>query len=94
MESIIAELFSEPVSRAELIRPTSEEYEAANQKKKTAGDKLSKTLSEEQAALFESFLDAYHEVLILDDEEIFKHGVSLGVRITAESFLLSNEGIT
>lgn len=94
MKSIISELFSDTISRAELVKPASDKYEKANHKKEKAGDKFLQSLSDEQKILFDSFLEAYHEVLALDDEEIFKHGVSLGVRITAESFLLSNESIT
>ncbi len=89
MKSIISELFSDTISRAELVRPTSDKYEEAIHKKEKAGGKFLQSLSDEQKILFDAFLEAYHAVLALDDEETFKHGVSLGVRITAESFLLS-----
>ena len=88
MESIITELFNEAVSRSELIYPKSDEYEEAVKKRESAVDAFRATLTGAQKKLFDYFLDTCLAVSNIEDDETFKHGVSLGVRITAEAFLL------
>lgn len=89
MESIITELFNEAVSRSELIYPKSDEYAEAVKERESAGDAFRATLTEVQKKLFDYFLDTCLSVSNIKDDETFKHGVSLGVRITAEAFLLN-----
>lgn len=87
-ESIISELFNEAVARAELIRPEGEEYETMCAAKEQAEADFFSTFIGRQQELFEAFMECYNEVMALEEEEAFRHGVSIGVRITAESFLL------
>lgn len=87
-ESIISELFNEAVSRAELIIPDGEEYKKACDKKDKVENQLCLTFTEQQKNMFETFMEYHNEVISWGEEEAFRHGVSIGVRITAESFLL------
>lgn len=86
--SIISELFNEAVARAELIIPDGEEYKNVCDMKDKAENQLCMTFTEKQQNMFETFMEYYNEVMSWEEEETFRHGVSIGVRITAESFLL------
>lgn len=88
-DSIIRELYEEAVSRAELIVPESSEYMEACERRTEAEEFLRKTLSEQQKVLLENFIVACRLVQKIEDEETYRQGVSLGVRITAESFVTS-----
>ena len=48
---------------------------------------LLKTFSTEQKAMYDALDSAWVEASSIFDEAVFRRGVSLGVRITAESFL-------
>ena len=86
-ESIIRELYEDAVSRAELIMPEGIRYQTCCERKEEAEQQLKETLSVHQKELFEKFLTAQHDVRSIEDEETYRQGVSLGVRITAEAFV-------
>lgn len=86
-DSIIRELYEEAVSRAELIVPEGSEYMEACERRAEVEALLRKALSEQQKALLENFIAAYRMVQKIEDEETYRQGVSLGVRITAEAFV-------
>ena len=87
-ESIIRELYEDAVSRAELIMPEGIRYQTCCERKEEAEQQLKETLSAYQIELFEKFLTAQASVRNIEDEETYRQGVSLGVRITAEAFVL------
>ena len=87
-ESIIRELYEDAVSRAELIMPEGSRYQTCCERKEEAEQQLKETLSAYQRELFEKFLTAQASVRSIEDEENYRQGVSLGVRITAEAFVL------
>ena len=86
-DSIICELYEEAVSRVELIVPEGSEYMEACERSVEAEELLRKALSEQQKVLLENFIAAYRMVQKIEDEETYRQGVSLGVRITAEAFV-------
>lgn len=86
-ESIIRELYEDAVSRAELIMPEGIRYQICCERKEEAEQQLKETLSAHQRELFEQFLAAQASVRNIEDEENYRQGVSLGVRITAEAFV-------
>lgn len=85
-ESIIRELYEDSLSRSELIMPEGR-YQTCSERKEEAEQQLKETLSAPQRELFEKFLTAQHDVRSIEDEETYRQGVSLGVRITAEAFV-------
>lgn len=90
-ESIISELFNKAESRSALIVPRGKAYTEDCQSKTKIAQKLLASLSEDQKELFEEYESAQYEVSGIEDTEIFRHGVSLGVRFTIEAMLLNNE---
>ena len=86
-ESIIRELYEDAVSRAELIMPEGIRYQTCCERKEEAEQQLKETLSVYQRELFEQFLPAPASVRSIEDEENYRQGVSLGVRITVEAFV-------
>ena len=86
-ESIIRELYEDAVSRAELIMPEGIRYQTCCERKEEAEQQLKETLSVHQRELFEQFMTAQVSVRNIEDEETYRQGVSLGVRITAEAFV-------
>lgn len=89
VESVILELYNDAVSRAELIAPKSREYIEALDKKSDAEKRLKDSLSVSQMEDFEQFLSDFQKVQTIEEGEIYRSGVALGVRVTAESFLMS-----
>lgn len=86
-DSIICELYANAVSRAELIVPEGSEYMEACERRAEAEELLRKSLSEQQKALLENFIVVCRTAQKIEDEETYRQGVSLGVRITAEAFV-------
>lgn len=89
-ESIISEIFNQAESRASLIVPKSKEYMEACQSKATIAQTLLASLSDAQKALFEEYESSQYEVSGIESTEIFRHGVSFGVRFTIEALLLDD----
>lgn len=86
-KSIIEEMYVEATCRAELVKPKDEKYAEKTAEKNSREDKLYQSLNEEQQRLFEVFLESYQEVLMIHEKEVYRQGVSLGIKITAEAFL-------
>ena len=86
-DSIICELYEEAVSRAELIVPEGSEYMEVCEWRAKAEELLRKSLSGQQKALLENFIVACRSAQKIEDEEAYRQGVSLGIRITAEAFV-------
>lgn len=86
-DSIMRELYANAVSRAELIVPEGSEYMEACKRRAEAEELLRKALSEQQKVLLENFIVACRLVQKIEDEETYRQGVSLGIRITAEAFV-------
>lgn len=89
--SIIDELLRESASRAEKCCPKNPDYRLHCKKACDLENDLTSQLNEKQRSVF---LEYVNEKLIevgMEIEEAFRQGVSLGVRFTAEAFLLEKE---
>ena len=56
-------------------------------------EKLVPTLSKEQKVIFEKYKDCVTEMTSIAEKEAFLHGVKLGIKIIAESFLTVSKNI-
>ena len=83
-ESIIRELYEDAVSRAELIMPEGIRYQTCCERKEEAEQHLKETLSVHQRELFEKFLTAQASVRSIEDEENYRHGRGVCVRINSK----------
>ena len=54
-------------------------------------DKLVPTLSKEQKIIFEKYKDCITETTSIAEKEAFIQGIKLGIKITAESFLVDSQ---
>jgi hypothetical protein len=61
------------------------EYKTAVSHVNITRDKLDEILTEEQKEVFEEYITQWDEMSSIVEEEIFKTGFSLGLRIAAES---------
>jgi len=89
--SIIDELLRESSSREEKCFPKNPDYRLHCKKACDLENVLTSQLKENQRSIF---LEYVNEKLIevgMEIEEAFRQGVSLGVRFTAEAFLLGEE---
>ena len=87
-KSIIPDLFNEAVSFALRVYPQDREYHSKVSMAERQKEKLKKNLSTEQIEMLENLLETQNSYDTIYNEEIFRLGVSLGVRLTAEAFLL------
>ena len=54
-------------------------------------EKLTPTLSKEQKTIFEKYKDCITDMTSIAEKEAFIQGIKLGIKITAESFLIDSE---
>lgn len=87
-KSIILDLFNEAVSFAERVYPQDREYHSQVSMTERQKEKLKKNLTTEQIEMLEDLLETQNSYDAIYNEETFRLGVSLGVRLTAEAFLL------
>lgn len=87
-KSIILELFNEGIIFTERIYPKNREYYSKVSMAEKQMEKLKKQLSDEQLEMLEDFLEIQNCQDAIYNEETFRMGVSLGVRLTAEAFIL------
>ncbi|NLD20216.1 MAG: hypothetical protein GX663_08230 [Clostridiales bacterium] len=88
-ESIISNLFRMPLSRAELVVLSGEEYDKKNNEMLKRQRALLNTLSKEQRALFDEYENSLIAITEVEEDENFRQGFALGIRVTAEAFLCS-----
>lgn len=90
-KSAILELYDEGIPQAEKIRPETEEYKAAVKKMEQVRKELEQKLPESKVELLNQFENAYNQYTGCELAESFRHGMCLGIRITAEAFLFKKE---
>ena len=67
--------------------PNTSEYEMLRKEREKAYAALEKLLPEGSENILENFLDAAIDVVLMDEKEIYRQGVCLGVKLTAEAFI-------
>lgn len=87
-KSIILNLFNEGVSFIERVYSQKREYYSKVSMSERQIEKLKNHLTTEQIEMFEDFLEIQNIHDAIYNEETFRLGVSLGVRLTAKSFIL------
>ena len=87
-KSMILDLFNEGMSFTERVYPKNREYYTKVGIAERRLEKLKNQLTAEQIELLEEFLEIENSHDAIYNEETFRLGVSLGVRLTAEAFVL------
>ena len=90
-KSIILDLFNENVSFAERVQPKNTDYHSKAGMAERKLEELKRKLTSEQLKMLENFLEIQNSHDSIYNEETFRLGVSLGVRLTAEAFLLDEQ---
>lgn len=85
--SIIKELYWNNVEISEPFHPDTPEYEEAVKRREEAEERLMKILPEGGIKIFEDFMEAYADIEILEEEEIYRQGFCFGMQITAEAYM-------
>ena len=86
-KSIILDLFNEGVSFTERVYPQNRGYYSKVSMAERQMEKLKKHLTAERIEMLEDFLEIQNSNDAIYNEETYRLGVSLGVRLTAESFI-------
>ena len=89
--SIIEELLYKAESIMEHCRPKTKEFDSNSIRQGEIREELRNFLSEKQRKLFEEYEELSYKVHSDEIDEVFKQGTSLGVRFTAEAFLIGKE---
>lgn len=89
--SIIDELLYKAESIMEKCRPRTKDYTDNSVRQGELRWELIKCLSAKQKKLFEEYEELSHNVHSDEIDEAFKQGTSLGVRFTAEAFVIGRE---
>lgn len=87
-KSIILNLFNEGISFAERLSPKNSEYYSIVKLEEQKRKALKDNLNPEQLKPLEEFLVMRNRHDAMYNEEVFRQGVSLGIRLTAEAFVL------
>ena len=87
-KSIILDLFNEGISFTERVYPKDKDYFNKVSLAERKLEELKRELTSEQKKLLEEFLEIQNSHDAIYNEETFRLGVSLGVRLTAEAFVL------
>jgi len=87
-ESIINKVFSEGVIYSEIIGCGDRILEDLSMNKSEKENALKQTLSDKQKIVFNEYEEASYKFDSYYNDQVFRQGVSLGVRFTAEAFLL------
>ena len=78
---ILEELYIGNVRPGERSFKRNSQYGRALDESADAADRLIAVLSEEQKKLFEEYMDAQREVMVLTDAETFIYGFRIGAKI-------------
>ena len=78
---ILEELYLGNIRPGERLFKRNSQYAKALEETVKAGDALTTTLTPEQKAFFEDYMDAQREVNILTDCETFMYGFKIGAKI-------------
>ena len=91
MESIIAELFYGNITPSERSYRKTGEYAHILQLVTRNEEKLTETLTKAQKETLEKFNDGTSEISSMTEVTAFSLGFKLGLRLTAESFIGSDQ---
>ena len=78
---ILEELYLDTIHPGERMFKRNSQYVKALDEMVKAGDALTTTLTPEQKAFFEDYMDAQREVNVLTDCETFMYGFKVGAKI-------------
>ena len=84
---ILEQLYIGNVRPSERSFKRNSQYARALAEAAKAGDALIETLNVEQKELFEAFMDAQREVMVLTDAETFIYGFRTGAKIMMDVLL-------
>lgn len=87
-ESIIDKIFSEGIIYSEEMGREDSIMEDLSTNKSDKEQDLLQTLSVNQRKVFDEYVEASFKYDSCYNDQVFRQGVSLGVRFTAEAFLL------
>ncbi|MBQ2884496.1 MAG: hypothetical protein IJE43_12105 [Alphaproteobacteria bacterium] len=87
-ESIIDKIFSEGIIYSEEMGREDSIMEDLSTNKSDKEQDLLQTLSVNQRKVFDEYVEASFKYDSYYNDQVFRQGVSLGVRFTAEAFLL------
>lgn len=91
INSIISDLLNKAESRIEHCRPRTSKYDKTALDSGNVRKELLHQLTGEQLSLFERYDKLTYEMYSDEIEGAFRQGVSLGVRLTAEAFIMGEE---
>ena len=84
---ILEDLYVGDVRPGERSFKRNSQYGRALEESSDAADRLIAVLSDEQKKLFEEYMDAQREVMVLTDAEAFIYGFRLGAKIMMDVLL-------
>ena len=84
---ILEDLYVGDVRPGERSFKRNSQYGRALEESSDAADRLIAVLSDEQKKLFEEYMDAQREVMVLTDAETFIYGFRLGAKIMMDVLL-------
>lgn len=87
-ESIINKIFSEGIIYSEIVGREDSDLNNLSTSKSDKEQALLKVLSVDQRKAFGEYEEASYKYDSYYNDQVFRQGVSLGVRLTAEAFLL------
>ena len=94
-KEILSQLYDDAVindrTYKELIN--SEVYEKLKKEYQQLYDKLLAELNDEQKKLMDSIYDAHIAMTQHEEEVVFRYGISLGIRMTSEAFIITEKTI-
>ena len=91
MASILQELYYGNITPSERSFCRTEEYAHILQLVTRNEEKLTETLTEAQKEIFEKFKDSTLEISSITEVTAFTLGFKLGLRLTAETFISSDQ---
>lgn len=90
-KNVLENFYYEGLMPREMCCPRRKEYRDTIQLCETVEQELASHLSPELAALFQDYKEYMSQIATLESEEHFVQGMALGMRMTAEAFILDEE---
>lgn len=91
MEKIMEGIFRGGIMPEELCCPKKKEYVENMHLLTKLEDKMKKQMTQELAGMLDVYKEHLSILSEMENEECFKQGMSLGIRLTAEAFLLGKD---
>lgn len=84
-------LFYERILPTEKQIPSTPEYESTTELFDVVKEELCDQMSESARMMFTDYENYAERLTMLQNEECFKHGMAMGIRIAAEAFLMDEQ---